>query len=214
MMIVLSLNRQLPTGYRMEPRTHIGKLYEIDIAAFEGDKPTVDTSSGGTALATFPKPTLIQKTDEPLYDEYEVRVLNERGKLVAAIELVSPANKDRPESRAAFATKCANLWNNQVCVSIVDLVVQMKFNLYTDMLDRIGHEDPAFTGDSVPHYAVTLRARNGLPKRGWRLESWAYPLTVGQPLPQLPIWLSDREAMLLDLESTYEDTCQALRLGV
>jgi hypothetical protein len=27
--------------------------------------------------------------------------------LVAAVELVSPSNKDRPASREAFATKCA-----------------------------------------------------------------------------------------------------------
>ncbi len=42
--------------------------------------------------------------------------------LVAAVEIVSPANKDRPANRRLFLAKCAALLARQVCVSIVDLV--------------------------------------------------------------------------------------------
>jgi hypothetical protein len=42
--------------------------------------------------------------------------------LVAAVEIVSPANKDRPENRRAFVTKGAALLQQGVCVSLVDLV--------------------------------------------------------------------------------------------
>jgi hypothetical protein len=40
----------------------------------------------------------------PDYDEYEVRIYDvKRGRrMVAAIEIVSPANKDRPEHRNVF----------------------------------------------------------------------------------------------------------------
>ena len=50
-------------------------------------------------------------------DEYEVRVYDvERGRrLVAAVEIVSPANKDRPESRAQFVAKCAALLRQRCC---------------------------------------------------------------------------------------------------
>src|SRR4051794_16499206 len=42
-------------------------------------------------------------------DLFEVRVLNVEGqpRLVAAMELISPANKDRPAHRETFAGKCA-----------------------------------------------------------------------------------------------------------
>ena len=42
-------------------------------------------------------------------DEFEVRVYRDDDEptLAAAIELVSPANKDRPTHRLAFAVKCA-----------------------------------------------------------------------------------------------------------
>ena len=42
--------------------------------------------------------------------------------LLAAIEIVSPANKDRPENRRAFAAKCAALLRQGVAVSILDVV--------------------------------------------------------------------------------------------
>ncbi|HUG69735.1 MAG TPA: DUF4058 family protein, partial [Pirellulaceae bacterium] len=63
-----------------------------------------------------------QYTAEPrvhLGSEYEVLIFDqERGRqLVAAIEIVSPANKDRPETRQAFVTKCAALLQSRVCVS-------------------------------------------------------------------------------------------------
>ena len=64
--------------------------------------------------------------------------------LVAAVEIVSPANKDRPANRQAFVAKCAALLQNRVCVSIVDLVTTRQFNLYCDLLKLIGQTDPAF----------------------------------------------------------------------
>jgi hypothetical protein len=46
-----------------------------------------------------------------------------------------------------------------------------------------------------------------------RFESWAYPLVVGQPLPTLPVWLTEERAVSLDLEASYEDACRALRIA-
>jgi hypothetical protein len=83
-----------------------------------------------------PAPTLTLETELPEQDEYEVRVYDaRRGRtLVAAIELVSPSNKDHPESRRAFVAKCAALLQKDVCVSIVDVVTVRQFNLYADLL--------------------------------------------------------------------------------
>ena len=46
----------------------------------------------------------------------------------------------------------------------------------------------------------------------WQLETWAHPLTLGQRLPTLPLWLADNLAIPLELEETYEETCKALRI--
>jgi hypothetical protein len=70
--------------------------------------------------------------------------------------------------------------------------------------------DAALATNQPTTYAVTCRGR----KSGNTplLDSWFYPMPIGQPLPTLPIWLADDQNVLLDLEATYEETCRALRL--
>jgi hypothetical protein len=143
---------------------------------------------------------------------YEVLIFDQsRGRqLVAAVEIVSPANKDRPENRQAFVSKCAALLQNRICVSIVDLVTTRHFNLYTELLELIGRTDPVFAPIAPATYAVTCRGRKVAEKP--RFETWAYPLVVGQTLPTLPIWIREDLAVSLDLEVCYEKTCQVLRI--
>jgi hypothetical protein len=137
----------------------------------------------------------------------------ERGRLlVAAIEIVSPSNKDRPENRRAFVAKVAALLQKGVCVAIVDLVTIRQFNLYADLLELIGGADPQF-GPNPPHlYAVTIRSRKRPAKRSL-LDMWFYPMALGQPLPTLPIWLDAELRVLLSLEPSYEETCRLLHIA-
>jgi hypothetical protein len=219
MVIVQYLFTRLPPGFVAAPGVHLASSYEIDVSTYAEDEPlssaATDEGNGGVAVATrtLPPPTLTLETDLPDQEEYEVRVYDHRyGRtLVAAIELVSPRNKDRPDRRAAFVAKTAALLQKGVCVSIVDLVSVKQFNLYADLLELIGHADPAL-GVEPPHmYAVTLRGRKRVKKRPL-LESWSYPLKLGHPLPPLPIWLDVDLGVLLELESTYEDTCRVLHI--
>ncbi|MCI0681983.1 MAG: hypothetical protein L0Y71_07760 [Gemmataceae bacterium] len=48
---------------------------------------------------------------------------------------------------------------------------------------------------------------------GWQLEAWLQTLQIGQPLPALPLWLADNFAVPLDLEESYESTCESLRFS-
>jgi hypothetical protein len=151
-------------------------------------------------------------TDLPSQDEYEVRVYDSKTgrRLVAAVEIVSPANKDRANHRQAFVAKCATLLQNQVSISIVDLVTTRDFNLYHDLLKLIDEVDPAFGLEPPRLYAVACRGTR--PTEAWTLECWAHPLAVGEPLPALPLWLADNLALPLDLEESYEQTCRDLRI--
>lgn len=178
--IVRQLRKQLPPGYVAEPRVHLGTLMEIDV----GDPP-----------------------DEY---EYEVRVFDvERERtLVAAIELVSPANKDRAESRQAFVAKCAALLRKGVAVSLVDLVTIRRFNLYAQLMEFVGYPDHTMSSTDPPIYAASCR----WPTMGTRarLEAWSHGLVVGQPLPTLPLWLREDLVIPLDLEQSYEQACSDL----
>ncbi len=44
------------------------------------------------------------------------------------------------------------------------------------------------------------------------LDTWSYPLAIGQPLPSLPVLLSETQNVTLALEASYEQTCQVLRI--
>jgi hypothetical protein len=215
--IVMALNRKLPPRYVAAPRVHLGAYMEIDVSAHGKDKPATfapTTGGGGVATATWapPRPTFDVVTDLPDQDTYEVRVydVKRHRRLVAAVEIVSPANKDRPESRRAFVTKCAALLQERVSVAIVDLVTIRPFNLYSDLLEWVGQSDPALAPEPPTLYAAACRWTH--PDDSWRFQTWNHALALGQPLPTLPPWLADDFAVPLELEESYEETCRILRL--
>lgn len=214
--LIQQLRRQLPTGYIAEPRVHLGSQIEIDVATFETDgAPQFNGSTGsygGVATAVWApaEPNVAVETSLPDQYEYEVRIFDEaRGKqLVAAIEIVSPANKDRPEHRSVFVAKCAALLQKGVAVSIVDLVTTRHFNLYLDLLEMIGHEDPTL-GEPPPHvYAASCRGVK-LGKRTL-FQAWSHGLQIGRALPTLPLWLDVDLVVPLKLEESYEQACNDL----
>lgn len=214
--IVQHLRKQLPAGYVAEPRVHLGSYVEIDIGAFEQDesalRPAIGEGSGEVATAVLapPQPCLSVETNLPDFYEYEVRIYDatRRRLLVAAIEFVSPANKDRPESRNVLIAKCVAMLQRGVAVSIVDLVTIRKFNLYAEMLAFIGHRDPTLGLEPPNIYAASCRWIEMGDRK--LLQAWSHILTLGQPLPTLPLWLSVDLYVPFDLEQSYEQACHDL----
>jgi hypothetical protein len=203
-MIVVGLNAKLPQRYLGAPRICLRTSDETDLATWEDDEPIL--------LWSPPRPTFDITTEPPNQDESEVRVhdTQHHRRLVAAVEIVSPTNKARPEHRRAFVARCAALLQQRVSVTIIDVVTTRQFNLYADLLDLIGQADPALAPEPPATYAVACRCARG--DKSWRLEAWAHALVVGQPLPTLPLWLADDLAVPLELEASYEETCRVLRI--
>ena len=69
-----------------------------------------------------PRPALDVAVDFTDQDLFEVQVYDDDDdtRLTAAIEIVSPGNKDRPSARKAFATKCASYISAGVFVAVID----------------------------------------------------------------------------------------------
>jgi hypothetical protein len=217
--IVMALNKRLPPRYVAAPQIHLGAYFEIDVASFEEEEPAGLASEGGaaaggvaTAVWAPPRPTFAVLADPPDQDEYEVWAYDTRHqrRLVAAVKIISPANKDRPEARRLFVAKCAALLRQHVSVAIVDVVTTRQSNLYGDLLDLIGQVDPSLAPAPAPLYAAACRWRRV--DDSWQFETWAHALAVGQPLPTLPLWLADNLAVPLELEASYEETCRILRI--
>ena len=131
-------------------------------------------------------------------------------RLVAAIELVSPRNKDRPSSRRAFATKCAAYLQCGISLIIVDVVTERVANLHAELVERLSLPDGFDWQPDCYVYTVAYRmVQRGEPVV---LEAWPSPLAVGAELPTIPLWLAADQVVPLDLECTYTAACRQLML--
>ena len=106
---------------------------------------------------------------------------------MAAIELVSPGNKDRPEKRRLFAAKCATYLSRGVGLVVVDVVTSRQGNLHNDLADLLGLDATFRMSASQSIYAVAYRPLQHAGEG--RIESWPNALAVDQPLPTVPLSL-------------------------
>lgn len=215
------LNRRLPSGYFAEEQTHAGPGAEIDVATFENyaEPPRhsangPSTSSASVALAVWapPAPTL---TIPALFaDDFEVRILsNQIGpSLVAAIELISPRNKDRSESRRAFAVKCAGYLHQGVSLLIVDIVTNRRADLHRDILGLLNpravieNSEASASPQAVAYQPVRRQNRE-------EIDIWLSRFQVGDALPTLPLAIAADQILPIDLEASYHDACRRRRLA-
>jgi hypothetical protein len=213
--IAQHLNREvLPAEFFAESEISLGPKLEIDVASFEGgEESQASGAAGGTAVWAPPKPLLTFPVDFARLDVCEVRVYEELGgaQLRAAIELVSPANKDRPGSRRTFAAKCAGYLKQAISVVIVDVVTERAANLHAELLDALEVSEAAWESPTQL-YAVAYRPVPVLNQQ--RIEAWPEVLTLGRSLPTLPLWLRVDLSLPLQLEGTYAMTCDGLRIHV
>ena len=60
-------------------------------------------------------------------------------------------------------------------------------------------------------YAVAYRVR--LTGKRTQLEAWTAALALGQPLPTMPLWLTESLAVPLELEAGYRAACRYAAIG-
>lgn len=205
----------LPPEYYALPLVKRGAEVEIDVATMRMGH-TEPAGGVATAVWTPPRPQLAEVVDLSELDVFEVQVFRRLGgpQLRAAIELVSPANKDRPASRHAFAVKCASYLNRGVAVVIIDAVTERAANLHAELFEVLRTPGQSVWRSPTNLYAVAYRVCNGSGKPPSRIEAWPECLAVGQALPTLPLWLDADLSVPLDLEPTYRAACATIRAPV
>jgi hypothetical protein len=208
----------LPKGFESEQQVHRGTSVEIDVATYEDDRNLGAFAPNGTngGIATLPRtyappaPPIRGEVSFTDPDLFEVQIYKDDGgwKLVAAVELISPSNKDRKSHRRSFATKVASYLQKGVSVATVDVVTSRQANLHeslVELLDLNGEFDwhsPA--GLSAIAYRVAREEEK------IHLEVWPFPLTLGDDLPTIPLWIEPNHAVPLELELTYTTAYSAL----
>ena len=206
--IAVELNQKLPEDWFAEPTANFG--IEIDVAACNDSGPSgFDPTELASAPSWSPSPPTLTLDFPTTTDIVQVAIYeNSAGPVLAgAIELVSPANKDRREHRDAFVAKCEAMLREGVGLMVVDIVTNRFANLHSDLLNRLG--TPVAESASrlyAASYHPTERDNQQV------LDVWHRPLTLEQPLPLLPLFLKRGPCLQVDLAATYRQTSEQLRL--
>ena len=203
----------LPPGYYAVPLMDRDGPIEIDVAALREPEAPTPTGNSTAAPQTWapPAPGMTVAIELPATDGVEIHVFVDDGdpRLTAAIELVSPRNKDRPRARQAFAVMCVGYLQQGSSVLVVDTVTTRRADLNAAILALLGVEGGTAMESSLS--AVSYRAV-GLEEDAQQLLVWPTPLALGQALPILPLWIASDFSVPLDLEASYQATCTDLRI--
>lgn len=197
--IYRALGRALPAGYEAHlgssPFVSVGgDLAFPDVGVRRTEEPieTAQLSPNGRQ----PDATI----DVLDISEDTVAMVTRDGRLVAAIELVSPRNKDRPASREQYASHYAAYVLSGVSVLVVDIHRRpAAFSFSRAIGEAIGHQTPA---GPAPEW-VAFGVGHPSASRGRFVDIWRRPLVVGERLPEAAVPLDPDEVFWLDLEATY-----------
>jgi hypothetical protein len=204
------LNRDiLPPGYIALEQVNPGAAIEIDVGTFaEESDQARQGRNGGTA--TLPR-TVWTPTAPPLIlpavfpERFTVEVHSTEGgrTLVAALELVSPGNKDRASKRRLFAAKCASYLARGAGLVVLDIVTSRHCNLHNELIQLLDLDAAFRLPDTTSLYTVAYRPLRR-PEND-QIETWPMALAVGQPL-------AADCCVAVDLEAAYLDACRRRRV--
>ncbi len=198
---------RLPAGYRAyigaAPLLAVGAPSErpdVAVRTWPGDQPN-------GAEEALPVHTGEEAAIEPdvevavaALDPGTALLVEYYGRLVSAVELVSPRNKDRPVARAAYLSRYAGYLLEAVHLLLIDVHRRpLAFSFADEIAQVMGMPRPACPAP----YAVSYRVGEPAATGGRLLAVWQRPLAIGAPLPGLPLPLTIDIAVPVDLEQTY-----------
>jgi hypothetical protein len=208
------LNRMLPPRFFAAINVHQGSHVAADVAEYDLGPAAGGTppGPGGVAAAEpYVLPAVTGTGPGAGLDHLELPVVDD-DRLVAVVELVSPGNKDRPESRSVFAAKCAAYLADGIGVVIVDTVGNRHFNLHDEIADLLRWPPELLMAETPDLYAVSYRPRARADQLQY--DFWAFPLAVGRDLPTVPFALKGWGCIPLNLEESYREACRNSHLPV
>ncbi len=204
---------RLPAGFR----AYVGSVPALTLEAGNGKpdvtvrgwrSPPSEVASSGAAGLAPDRETVATFTLDP---QQAVHV-DWHGQLIAAVELVSPRNKDRLEARARYSRRYLGYLRQGVHLMLVDVFAHPAAFSFADAISAdLGLGEPATPS---PH-AISYRVGGPVPRddeMGTQVALWRRPLRIGQPLPELPLVLDEDQAVVIDLETTYRQAARRVYL--
>jgi hypothetical protein len=195
-----ALNRTLPAGYYAMAEQR-ASLYGPDVLAITPGPRTVATPSGGGVAVAEPQADkrLVARTLPVAGRALSVRRAD-GNRIVAVVEVVSPANKDRPEHVGDFVGKILSLVSNGVHAVMLDILPCGKHDpegMHSAIWHGFdGEADLVLPPDDRPFSFAGYRADDPP-------VAYVSYTAVGRPLPDVPLFLDGGAHVLVPVEATY-----------
>jgi hypothetical protein len=143
---------------------------------------------------------LIQKFERINYAKRKDRVIirHGRGRVVAIIELVSPGNKDSKNAIRSFVEKACEILNQGIHLVVVDLFPPTPRDpqgIHKAIWDEFGDMPFEFLADKP--LTVASYIGGDLPT------AYVESVGVGDPLPSIPLFLTEYDYVPCPLEASY-----------
>ena len=199
---------RLPEGYRAyigtAPTVAIGAPAECpDVSVRHWPEEQAQPSPPPTAQpGASDAPT--EQPDEEIalaaLDPTTALFVESHRRLVAAVELVSPRNKDRQVARTTYLGRYVGYLLEGVHLLLVDVHRRpLNFSFADGIVQELHLSQPPCPAPLAISYRVGEPAATG----GRILGIWRRPLTPGNPLPVMPLPLTVEVSVSVDLEQTY-----------
>jgi hypothetical protein len=198
----------LPPGYYALVEQHAGRsiadLLTLHASPVRREPLPPPPATGGTAVAEAPPRVRWRQTVEQaaLVRARSVAIRHISGhRLIALLEIVSPANKDRARHVEDFAAKAAEALDSGVHVLMADLFppgTHDPFGMHGAIRQRLEQSDEPY--DLPADAPLTLASYEAA---GGRVEVWLEHLAVGGLLPEMPLFLHPDRYINVPLEATY-----------
>lgn len=207
---------RLPAGYMALTDQRV-EGWEPDVISLHSPSGGGDfgsPASGGVAVAERPPQARRMTRRESEAGAYARRasrvvVKHKKGNVVAVLEIVSPGNKDRLHSVEQFVAKVRDFLRKGVNVLFVDLFPPGQHD--PQGLDAavwsVWSDTPDDRPADKPLTAASYDAGNPF-------DTYVEPLAVGDPLPEMPLFLQPGVYIPCPLEETYQATWAALPAAI
>ncbi len=202
------------------PRDHYalveqkGAGFEPDVLALKtrignrGGGPAPEEGGGGGVAIVAPRTRVVAESDLAFYRRKQsvVAVRHASGdELVAIVEVVSPGNKSSRAALDDFVTKAFAFLEHQVHLLLIDLQPPTSRDpdgIHGALWDHVTGE----TYTRPPEKPLTLAAYEA----STGLRAFVEPVAVGDPLPEMPLFLGPNRHVPVPLETTYQAAFDAI----
>lgn len=185
------------------PEPDVVTLQQDDILFAASDR----TATALTEALPQPKTQFVIPAEMERYAAKTNRVVvrHSLGKVVSVVELVSPGNKNSRHALRSFVEKSVELLYDNINLLVIDPLppsLRDPQGIHKAIWDEISDEPFELPDDRK----LTLVAYQTSPVK----TAYVEPFTVGQPIPDMPLFLHNEYYVNVPLEASYLDTWHVL----